>query len=76
MTTRRVPVGVFFALFTASGFAGLIYQWVSRFTHRIRDLLLAYAMTAPHLRTMSLEQLRTPSLELVLAHGVRAPTPR
>jgi spermidine synthase len=80
--TRRFgsspPVGVFFALFTASGFAGLIYQsiwshylklflghaayaqtlvlaifmggmaigaWgVSRYTHRIRDLLLAYAL--------------------------------
>ena len=76
--TARLPVGVFFALFTASGFAGLIYQsiwshylklflghaayaqtlvlaifmggmavgaWgVSRFTHRIRDLLLGYAI--------------------------------
>jgi spermidine synthase len=76
--TTRLPVGVFFALFTASGFAGLIYQsiwshylklflghaayaqtlvlaifmggmavgaWgVSRFTHRIRDLLLGYAI--------------------------------
>jgi spermidine synthase len=76
--TTRVPVGVFFALFTASGFAGLIYQsiwshylklflghaayaqtlvlaifmggmaigaWgVSRFTQRIGNLLLAYAI--------------------------------
>ncbi|HUP96925.1 MAG TPA: hypothetical protein VM073_03235 [Usitatibacter sp.] len=76
--TTRLPVGVFFALFTASGFAGLIYQsiwshylklflghaayaqtlvlaifmggmalgaWgVSRFTNRIRDLLLGYAI--------------------------------
>ena len=75
--TTRLPVGVFFALFTASGFAGLIYQsiwshylklflghaayaqtlvlaifmggmaigaWgVSRYTHRIRNLLLGYA---------------------------------
>ena len=74
----RLPVGVFFALFTASGCAGLIYQsiwshylklflghaayaqtlvlaifmggmavgaWgVSRFTHRIRDLLVGYAV--------------------------------
>jgi len=73
----RVPVGVFFALFTISGFAGLIYEsiwshylklflghaayaqtlvlaifmggmaigsWlVSRFTHRIRNLLAGYA---------------------------------
>jgi spermidine synthase len=73
-----VPVGVFFALFTVSGFAGLIYEsiwshylklflghaayaqtlvlaifmggmaigsWlVSRFTHRIRKLLLGYAL--------------------------------
>jgi spermidine synthase len=76
--TTRVPVGVFFALFTISGFAGLIYQsiwshylklflghaayaqtlvlgifmggmaigsWlVSRYTHRIRNLLLGYAI--------------------------------
>jgi spermidine synthase len=76
--TTRVPVGVFFALFTVSGFAGLIYQsiwshylklflghaayaqtlvlgifmggmaigsWlVSRYTHRIRNLLLGYAI--------------------------------
>ena len=76
--TGRVPVGVFFALFTVSGFAGLIYQsiwshylklflghaayaqtlvlaifmggmalgaWlVSRYTHRIRNLLLGYAI--------------------------------
>jgi spermidine synthase len=75
--TTRVPVGVFFALFTVSGFAGLIYEsiwshylklflghaayaqtlvlaifmggmalgsWlVSRFTGRIRNLLLGYA---------------------------------
>lgn len=74
----RPPAGLFFALFAASGFAGLIYQsiwshylklflghaayaqtlvlaifmggmalgaWgVSRFTHRIRNLLLAYAI--------------------------------
>ena len=73
-----IPVGVFFALFTVSGFAGLIYEsiwshylklflghaayaqtlvlaifmggmaigsWlVSRFTHRIRKLLLGYAL--------------------------------
>ncbi len=76
--TKRIPVGVFFALFTVSGFAGLIYEslwshylklflghaayaqtlvlaifmggmalgsWlVSRFTHRIRRLLLGYAL--------------------------------
>ncbi len=76
--TNRIPVGVFFALFTLSGFAGLIYQsiwshylklflghaayaqtlvlaifmggmalgsWlVSRFTGRIRNLLLGYAI--------------------------------
>jgi predicted membrane-bound spermidine synthase len=76
--TRRIPVGVFFALFTISGFAGLIYQsiwsqylklflghaayaqtlvlaifmggmaigsWlVARFTARIPDLLLGYAL--------------------------------
>jgi spermidine synthase len=76
--TTRIPVGVFFALFTLSGFAGLIYQsiwshylklflghaayaqtlvlaifmggmaigaWVvSRFTHRIRNLLIGYAL--------------------------------
>lgn len=76
--TNRIPVGVFFALFTVSGFAGLIYQsiwshylklflghaayaqtlvlaifmggmamgsWlVSRYTGRIRDLLLGYAI--------------------------------
>ncbi|APV51721.1 hypothetical protein BWI17_19735 [Betaproteobacteria bacterium GR16-43] len=76
--TNRIPVAVFFALFTVSGFAGLIYEsiwshylklflghaayaqslvlaifmggmalgsWlVSRFTHRIRDLLLGYAV--------------------------------
>jgi spermidine synthase len=76
--TTRLPVGVFFALFTASGFAGLIYQsvwshylklflghaayaqtlvlaifmggmaigaWgVSRFTQRIGNLLVAYAI--------------------------------
>ena len=76
--TARVPVGVFFALFTISGFAGLIYQsiwshylklflghaaysqtlvlaifmggmaigsWlVSRFTLRIANLLLGYAL--------------------------------
>lgn len=76
--TTRIPVGVFFALFTVSGFAGLIYQsiwshylklflghaayaqtlvlaifmggmalgaWlVSRYTHRIRSLLLGYAV--------------------------------
>jgi len=76
--TTRIPVGVFFALFTVSGFAGLIYEsiwshylklflghaayaqtlvlaifmggmalgsWlVSRFTGRIRDLLLGYAL--------------------------------
>ena len=75
--TKRIPVGVFFALFTISGFAGLIYQsiwshylklflghaayaqtlvlaifmggmalgsWlVSRYTDRIRNLLLGYA---------------------------------
>jgi spermidine synthase len=75
---RRPPVAVFFALFTVSGFAGLIYQsiwshylklflghaayaqtlvlaifmggmalgsWaVSRYTHRIGDLLRGYAM--------------------------------
>src|SRR5260221_3152368 len=75
--TTRLPVGVFFALFTVSGFAGLIYEsiwshylklflghaayaqtlvhaifmagmaigsWlVSRFTGRIRNLLLGYA---------------------------------
>ena len=74
----RLPVSIFFALFTISGFAGLIYEsiwshylklflghaayaqtlvlaifmggmalgaWgVSRYTHRIRDLLLAYAI--------------------------------
>ncbi|HET7729785.1 MAG TPA: hypothetical protein VFK48_07120 [Usitatibacter sp.] len=76
--TTRLPVSVFFALFTVSGFAGLIYEsiwshylklflghaayaqtlvlaifmggmalgsWlVSRFTHRIRNLLLGYAL--------------------------------
>jgi spermidine synthase len=76
--SKRIPVGVFFALFTLSGFAGLIYEsiwshylklylghaayaqtlvlaifmggmalgsWlVSRFTHRIRNLLLGYAL--------------------------------
>lgn len=76
--TTRIPVGVFFALFTISGFAGLIYQsiwshylklflghaayaqtlvlaifmggmavgsWlVSRYTDRIRHLLLGYAI--------------------------------
>ena len=76
--TRRLPVGVFFALFTVSGFAGLIYEsiwshylklflghaayaqtlvlaifmggmaigsWlVSRFTRRIANLLLGYAV--------------------------------
>jgi len=76
--TPRIPVGVFFALFTISGFAGLIYQsiwshylklflghaayaqtlvlaifmggmalgsWiVSRQSHRIRSLLLGYAV--------------------------------
>ena len=75
--TTRIPVGVFFALFTVSGFAGLIYEsiwshylklflghaayaqtlvlaifmggmaigsWlVSRYTNRIRNLLLGYA---------------------------------
>ena len=75
--TTRLPVGVFFALFTISGFAGLIYEsiwshylklflghaayaqtlvlaifmggmaigsWlVSRYTHRIRNLLIGYA---------------------------------
>ena len=75
--TTRLPVSVFFALFTISGFAGLIYEsiwshylklflghaayaqtlvlaifmggmalgsWlVSRFTHRIRNLLMGYA---------------------------------
>ena len=75
--TTRVPVGIFFALFTVSGFAGLIYEsiwshylklflghaayaqtlvlaifmggmaigsWlVSRYTHRIRNLLVGYA---------------------------------
>ncbi len=78
MTTRRLPVGLFFALFTVSGFAGLIYQsiwshylklflghaayaqtlvlaifmggmaigsWLAaRFTARIRNLLLGYAI--------------------------------
>lgn len=76
--TTRIPVSVFFALFTVSGFAGLIYQsiwshylklflghaayaqtlvlsifmggmalgsWlVSRYTNRIRQLLLGYAI--------------------------------
>ena len=76
--TTRVPIGVFFALFTISGFAGLIYEsiwshylklflghaayaqtlvlaifmggmalgsWlVSRFTHRIANILLGYAL--------------------------------
>ena len=76
--TTRIPVGVFFALFTISGFAGLIYQsiwshylklflghaayaqtlvlsifmggmalgsWlVSRYTNRLRQLLLGYAI--------------------------------
>ena len=76
--TKRIPVGVFFALFTVSGFAGLIYEsiwshylklflghaayaqtlvlaifmggmalgsWlVSRYTDRIRNLLLGYAI--------------------------------
>ncbi len=76
--TTRIPVGVFFALFTVSGFAGLIYEsiwshylklflghaayaqtlvlsifmggmalgsWlVSRYTNRIRQLLLGYAL--------------------------------
>lgn len=76
--TTRIPVGVFFALFTISGFAGLIYEsiwshylklflghaayaqtlvlsifmggmalgsWlVSRYTNRIRQLLLGYAL--------------------------------
>lgn len=76
--TNRIPVGVFFALFTVSGFAGLIYEsiwshylklflghaayaqtlvlaifmggmalgsWlVSRYTHRIANLLLGYAI--------------------------------
>ncbi|MBL0140509.1 MAG: hypothetical protein IPP91_00130 [Betaproteobacteria bacterium] len=76
--TKRIPVGVFFALFTISGFAGLIYEsiwshylklflghaayaqtlvlaifmggmalgsWlVSRYTGRIRNLLLGYAI--------------------------------
>ena len=76
--TQRIPVGVFFALFTVSGFAGLIYEsiwshylklflghaayaqtlvlaifmggmalgsWlVSRYTHRVRNLLMGYAL--------------------------------
>ncbi|QJR14572.1 spermidine synthase [Usitatibacter palustris] len=76
--TTRIPVGIFFALFTISGFAGLIYEsiwshylklflghaayaqtlvlaifmggmalgsWlVSRFTHRIPNLLMGYAI--------------------------------
>jgi spermidine synthase len=76
--TKRIPVGVFFALFTVSGFAGLIYEsiwshylklflghaayaqtlvlaifmggmalgsWlVSRYTNRIANLLLGYAI--------------------------------
>lgn len=76
--TKRIPIGVFFALFTVSGFAGLIYEsiwshylklflghaayaqtlvlaifmggmalgsWlVSRFTGRIGNLLLGYAL--------------------------------
>lgn len=76
--TTRVPVGIFFALFTLSGFAGLIYEsiwshylklflghaayaqtlvlaifmggmalgsWlVSRYTGRLRNLLLGYAL--------------------------------
>src|SRR5258705_1104627 len=76
--TTRLPVGVFFALFTVSGFAGLIYEsiwshylklflghaayaqtlvlaifmggmaigsWlVSRYTHRIGNILLGYAI--------------------------------
>ncbi len=76
--TKRIPVGVFFALFTVSGFAGLIYEsiwshylklflghaayaqtlvlsifmggmaigsWlVSRYTNRLKQLLLGYAI--------------------------------
>jgi len=43
--TARPPVGVFFALFTASGFAGLIYQ--SIWSHYLKLFLghAAYAQT-------------------------------
>src|SRR5260221_3923462 len=86
--TTRLPVGVFFALFTVSGFAGLIYEsiwshylklflghaayaqtlvlaifmggmaigsWlVSRFTGRIRNLLLRYAAAELGIRIAAL----------------------
>src|SRR5512137_474639 len=43
--TKRLPVGVFFALFTVSGFAGLIYE--SIWTHYLKLFLghAAYAQT-------------------------------
>src|SRR6187549_2959470 len=43
--TTRVPVGIFFALFTVSGFAGLIYE--SIWTHYLKLFLghAAYAQT-------------------------------
>src|SRR5437763_6483240 len=43
--TTRLPVGIFFALFTVSGFAGLIYE--SIWTHYLKLLLghAAYAQT-------------------------------
>ena len=43
--TNRIPVGVFFALFTVSGFAGLIYQ--SIWSHYLKLFLghAAYAQT-------------------------------
>src|SRR6186713_109608 len=43
--TTRVPVGIFFALFTVSGFAGLIYE--SIWSHYLKLFLghAAYAQT-------------------------------
>src|SRR5512137_863158 len=43
--TKRLPVGVFFALFTVSGFAGLIYE--SIWSHYLKLFLghAAYAQT-------------------------------
>src|SRR6187455_952386 len=86
--TKRIPVGVFFLLFTVSGFAGLIYEsiwshylklflghaayaqtlvlaifmggmalgsWlVSRYTQRIANLLLGYALAELCIGTMAL----------------------
>src|SRR6476469_1735710 len=44
--TKRIPVGVFFALFTVSGFAGLIYE--SIWSHYLK-LFLGHAAYAQSL---------------------------